>query len=65
MFASDRGLLHELENLRHGRTAADDVFEAKRRRQLLPQVLVLDAERALAQRTLNRDRELVDGKVLR
>jgi hypothetical protein len=60
-----RGLLDQVEDLGHGRAAADDVFQTEGGRELRAKILVLDAERALPQRTLDVDRELVDREVLR
>ena len=57
-------LADELEDLRHGRAAADEIFEAERSLQLLAEVPVLELELALAQATLDRHAQLVHREVL-
>jgi len=64
MFASERALAHELEDLRHGGASPDDVLETERPLELLAQVAVLELERALAEAALDRHPQLVDREVL-
>ena len=54
-----RRLLDQLEDAHHGRAAPDDVLEAERLLELLAQVAILALERALPQRAVDGDAELL------
>jgi hypothetical protein len=60
-----RGLLQQLENLRHCRAVADDVLQREGRLQLLAQVAILERQPSLAECPLHHDRQLVDREILR
>ena len=60
-----RRLPHQLEDARHRRAPPEDVLEAERPLELLPQAQVLLLEPAMAEPALDGHAELLDGEVLR